>query len=60
MEIVPKVGKPNITDLLQFPATGEAYNLLFDHAIKKQPTDAKKMIIASILPEGRFITYSLI
>ena len=46
MEIVPKNGQPHITDLLQFPANEEAYNLLFDHAIQKQPADAKKMILA--------------
>ena len=46
MEIVPKAGQPHITDLLQFPTNEEAYNILFDHAIQKQPADAKKMILA--------------
>ena len=45
MEIVPKAGQPHITDLLQFPTNEEAYNILFDHAIQKQPADAKKMIL---------------
>ena len=44
MEIVPKDSQSHIDNLLQFPATEEAYNLLFDHAIKKQPANAKKMI----------------
>ena len=45
-KLFPKVAQPHITDLLQFPANEEAYNLLFDHAIQKQPADAKKMILA--------------
>ena len=46
MEIVARNGQSHITDLPQFPATEEAYNLLFDHTIQKQPSNAKKMIIA--------------
>ena len=46
MKIIPKDGQPHIIDLLHFPANKEAYNLLFDHAIQKQPADAKKMILA--------------
>ena len=49
MEIVPKDGKPNITNLLEFPANEEACGKLFDYAIQKQPADAKKMLIAHTL-----------
>ena len=55
MEIVPKDGQAHIIDLLQFPANEDAYNLLFDHAIQKQPADVKKMILAhNLIPNTKF------
>jgi hypothetical protein len=49
--ILSKEGQETFTDLLKFPANEEAYNELFDHAVQKQPTEARKMLL---------ITHSLI
>ena len=52
MEIVPKDGQPHIINLFQFPAN---HNLPFDHAIQKQPANAKKMILAhNLIPNTKF------
>jgi hypothetical protein len=40
-----KEGKAKLTDLLQFPANANTYNELFEHAVDKQPTDARKIIV---------------
>jgi hypothetical protein len=46
LEIVPsKEGQEKITDLFEFPANETDYNAMFEHAVDKQPTDARKIII---------------
>jgi hypothetical protein len=46
MEVVPsQEGKAKFTDLLEFPANETDYNALFEHAVDKQPTDARKIIV---------------
>jgi hypothetical protein len=55
IEIVPKDDQAHLTDLIQFPANEEAYNKLFGHAVQKQPTEARKMIIAhSVITNFKF------
>ena len=56
MEIVPsKAGQATFDDLLKFPANADAYNQLFDHSIQKQPTEARKVIIAhSLITSAKF------
>ena len=50
LEIVPsKEGKAQFSDLLQFPANENDYNALFAHAVDKQPTTARKVIVAHSL-----------
>jgi hypothetical protein len=50
LEIVPsKEDQAAFADLNKFPATENAYNLLFNHAVDKQPTEARKIIIAHSL-----------
>jgi hypothetical protein len=46
LEIIPsKEGKEKFSDLLKFPANKTAYNALFVHAVDKQPTEARKIIV---------------
>jgi hypothetical protein len=46
LEIVPsKEGKDKFTDLKNFPANENDYNAHFDHAVDKQPNDARKIIV---------------
>jgi hypothetical protein len=46
LEIVPsKDGQEKITDLFKFPANETDYNAMFEHAVDKQPTDARKIIV---------------
>jgi hypothetical protein len=57
MEIIPlkEQGQETFTDLLKFPANEEAYNKLFDHAVQKQPTEARKMLIThSLITNTKF------
>ena len=56
IEIVPsKEGQNKFADLAKFPATEEAYSALFHHAIDKQPTEARKVIVKhSILTNQKF------
>jgi hypothetical protein len=50
LEIIPsKEGKEKFSDLLKFPANETAYNTLFVHAVDKQPTDARKIIVKHLL-----------
>jgi hypothetical protein len=50
LEIIPsKEGKAKFSDLLTFPANEQAYNELFDHAVVKQPTEARKIIVTHSL-----------
>jgi hypothetical protein len=46
LEIIPsKEGKEKFSYLLKFPANETAYNTLFVHAVDKQPTEARKIIV---------------
>jgi hypothetical protein len=46
LEIIPsKEGKAKFTDLLKFHSTKVAYNTLFEYAVDKQPTEARKIIV---------------
>jgi hypothetical protein len=46
LEIVPwKEGKDKFTDLKNFPANENDCNAHFDHAVDKQPNDARKIIV---------------
>ena len=45
-EIVPsKEGKDKFSDLAKFPSNETDYNAFFEHAIDKQPTEARKIIV---------------
>jgi hypothetical protein len=56
LEIVPsKAGQAKFTDLLQFPANEEEYNAMFHHAVDKQPTEARKIIVKhSLITNQKF------
>ena len=46
LEILPsKEGKANFKDLVQFPANEKDYNDQFDHAVQKEPNDARKILV---------------
>jgi hypothetical protein len=46
LEIIPsEEGQAKFSDLMKFPASEKAYNELFDHAVDKQPTDARKIAV---------------
>jgi hypothetical protein len=56
LEIVPsKEGQAKFSDLLHFPANENDYNALFHHAIAKQPTEARKIIVKhSLITNQKF------
>jgi hypothetical protein len=46
LDIIPsKTGKEKFSDLLKFPANEIGYNQMFVHAVDKQPTEARKIIV---------------
>jgi hypothetical protein len=56
LEIVPfKADQAKFTDLLQFPANEEDYSAMFHHAVDKQPTEARKIIVKhSLITKQKF------
>ena len=56
IEIVPsKEGKATFKDLVKFPATEKEYNEHFDHAVQKEPTEARKILVRhSLLTNVKF------
>ena len=46
LEIVPsKEGTSKFSDLTKFPSNEKDYNELFEHAVDKQPTEARKIMV---------------
>ena len=46
LEIVPfKDNKATFKDMNQFPANDKAYNEKLDHAVQKEPTEARKILV---------------
>jgi hypothetical protein len=50
LEIVPsKAGKAPFKDIHKFPANEKDHNEHFDHAVQKQPTEARKILVSHSL-----------
>ena len=56
LEVVPsKDTKASFNDLKQFPANDTDYNAKFDHAVQKEPTEARKILVRhSLLTNLKF------
>ena len=56
LEVVPsKDGGSVLSDLCKFPSNETDYNNLFDHAIQKEPTEARKILVRhSLITNLRF------
>ena len=56
LEIVPsKDGKATFNDIKKFPANEKDYNEHFDHAVQKEPTEARKILVRhSLLTNLKF------
>ena len=56
LEIIPsKADKATFKDLLKFPANEKDYNEHFEHAVQKEPTEARKILVRhSLLTNLKF------
>jgi hypothetical protein len=56
LEIVPsKEGQDKFNDQLKFPVNESDYNALFHHAVDKQPTEARKIVVKhSLITNQKF------
>jgi hypothetical protein len=54
LEIIPsKAGKASFKNLVQFPVNKTEYNEHFNHAVQKEPTEARKILVCHSLHQSQ-------